>query len=74
MVAELYGVIHVIEEALKIMSDLNVILLSFVLNLLLQLMLCGCFVIDEIFVLIFVGQSGLWLLVFFVNGIRVLIS
>ena len=47
---------------------------SFVMRLLLRLMFCGCFGINEILVLIFVGQSGLGLLIFFVKGMRVLIS
>jgi len=34
----------------------------------------GCFGIDKILVLIFVGQLGLWLLIFVVKGMRVLIS
>jgi len=48
------------------MSSLNVIMSWFVLRLLLGLMFHGCFVIDEIFVLIFVEQLGLGLLIFFV--------
>ena len=56
------------------MSGLNVILPWFVLCLLLRLMFCGCFVIDEIRVLITVGKSGLELLIFFVKGMCVLIS
>ena len=56
------------------MFGLNVILSWFVLRLLLKLMFRGCFVIDEILVLITVGQSGLVLLIFFVRGIHVLIS
>ena len=56
------------------MFGLNVILPWFVLCLLLGLMFRGCFVIDEILVLISVGQSSLWLLIFFVRGMHVLIS
>jgi len=56
------------------MYELNVILLGFVLCLLLGLMFCGCFIIDGILVLITIGKSGLGLLIFFVNGMRVLIS
>jgi len=77
LVAEFYGVIHAMEEAQKwglLVSGLNVILPWFVMRLLLGLMFCGCFVIDEILVLISVGQSGLGLLIFFVKGMRVLIS
>jgi len=57
-----------------LMYGLNVILPWFVLRLLLGLMFRGCFGIDGILVLIFVGQSGLGLLIFFVKGMRVLIS
>jgi len=57
-----------------LMYDLNVILPWFVLHLLLGLRFCGCFVIDEILVLIIVGKSGLGLLIFFVMGMRVLMS
>jgi len=77
MVAEFYGVIHAMEEAKRcglLMYDLNVILPWFVLRLLLGLMFRGCFVIDEILVLITVGKSDLGLLIFFVKGKRVLIS
>jgi len=56
------------------MSDLNVILHWFVMRSLLRLMLCECFVIDEILVLITVKKSDLGLLIFFVKGMRVLIS
>jgi len=41
MVAEFYGVIH------AMMFDLNVIIPWFVLHLLLGLMFCECFVIDD---------------------------
>jgi len=56
------------------MYDLNVILPWFVLYLLIGLMFRGCFVIDEIFVLITVRKLGLGLLICFVKGMRVLIS
>jgi len=56
------------------MSDLNVILPWFVLSLLLGLMFRGCFIFDEIFILIIVGKSGLGLLIFFVKGMFLLIS
>jgi len=77
MVVELYGVIHATEEAQK-MGLINVWLECdlpwFVLRLLLGLMFRGCYVIDEIFVLIAVGKSGLGLLILFVKGMCVLIS
>jgi len=56
------------------MFDWNVILLWFVLRLLLGQMFLGYFVIDEILVLITMGKSGLGLLIFFVKGMRVLVS
>jgi len=57
------------------MSDWNVIILWFVLRLMLGPMLfLECFVIDGILVLITVGKSYLGLLIFFVKGMRVLIS
>ena len=56
------------------MSDGNVTLHWFVLRLLLGQMFLGCFVINEILVLITVEKSGLGLLIFFVKGMRVLIS
>jgi len=56
------------------MYGLNVILPWFVLGLLLGIMFYGCFIIDEILVLITEGKSGLELLIFFVKGICVLIS
>ena len=56
------------------MSGWNVTLSWFVLHLLLTQMFIGCFVIDEILVLITVEKSGLRLLIFFVNGMCVLIS
>jgi len=56
------------------MSGWNVTLPWFVLRLLLGRMFLGCFVIDEIFVLIIVEKSGLGLLIFFVKGMCVLIS
>jgi len=56
------------------MYGFNVILPWFVLFLLLGLMFRGCFVIYGILVLIIVGKSGLGLLIFFVKGMRVLIS
>jgi len=46
----------------------------FVLRLLLGQMLCGCFVTDEILVLITMGKSGLRLLIFFVKGMCMLVS
>ncbi|XP_068479164.1 probable caffeine synthase MTL2 isoform X2 [Phaseolus vulgaris] len=46
-----------------LMFGWNVILLWFVLRLLLGLMFLGCFVFDEILVLITVGKSGLGLLI-----------
>jgi len=61
MITEFYGVIHDLEEAQK-------------MSLLLGLMLCWCFVIDEILVLITVGKLGLGLFIFFVKGMYVLIS
>jgi len=57
-----------------LMYGLNVILSWFVLHLLLGLMFRGCVVIDGILVLITVGKSGLWLLIFFVKGMRVFTS
>ena len=57
-----------------LMYDLNVIMPWFVLNLLQGLTFCGCFIIDEILVLIIVEKSGLGLLIFFVKGMCVLIS
>ena len=57
-----------------LMSGLNMILIWFVLRLLLGLMFRVCFVIDEILVLISVGQLGLGLLIFFVKRMCVLIS
>ena len=56
------------------MYGLIVILPWFVRRFLLGLMFRGCFVIDEILVLITVKKSGLELLIFFVKGMRVLIS
>jgi len=56
------------------MYDLNVILPWFVLHLLLRLMFCGCFVIDEILILTTMGKSGLRLLIIFVKETHVLIS
>ena len=56
------------------MYGLNVILPWFVLHLLLELMYRGCFVIDDILVLITVEKSGLGLLIFFLKGMCVLIS
>ena len=50
------------------MSGWNVILLWFVLRLLLGQMFLGCFVIDEMLVLITVGKLGLQLLIFFREG------
>jgi len=78
LVAEFYAVIHAMEMKIKrwglLMSGWSVILLWFVLRLLLGQMFLICFVIDEILVLIAVGKLGLWLLMFFMNGMRVLIS
>jgi len=56
------------------MSGWNVTLPWFVLRLLLGQMFLVCFVIDEILVLITVKKSGLGLLIFFVKGMRTLIS
>jgi len=56
------------------MPNLNVILPWFVLHLLLGLMFHGCFIIDEIFVLITMRKSGLVLLIFFMKGMCVLIN
>jgi len=56
------------------MFDWNVTLPWFVLRLLLGQMFLGCFIIDEILVLITVEKSGLGLLIFFVKGMHVLIS
>jgi len=71
MVVEFYGVIHAMEEAQKIeltnVYDLNVILSWFVLHLLLGLMFHGCFLNNDILVLITVRKSGLGLLIFFVR-------
>jgi len=78
MVVEFCGVIHAMEETQKmgvlLMYSLNVILLWFVLHLLAGLVFRGCFVISGILILITVGKSGLGLLIFFVKGMRVLIS
>jgi len=57
-----------------LMYGLNVIPPWFVLHLLLGLIFRGCFVIDEILILITVEKSGLGLLIFFIKGIRVLIN
>jgi len=56
------------------MYGLNVIMSWFVLHLLLGLLFRGCFVINEIFVLIIMEKSGLWLLIFFVKRMCALIS
>jgi len=56
------------------MSDWNVTLFWFVLRLLLRQMFIGCFVIDEILILITMEKSCLGLLIFFVKGMRVLIN
>ena len=77
LVAEFYRVIYALEKAQKLvllMSDWNVTLPWFVLRLLLGQMFLGCFVIDEILVLITVKKEGLRLLIFFVKEMRVLIS
>jgi len=71
---ELYMLWRKLKKWDLLMSGLNVILPWFVLRLLLGLMFCGCFEIDGILALIFVGQSGLGLLIFFVKGMRVQIS
>ena len=57
-----------------LMYGLNVIMSWFVLHLLLGLLFRGCFVINEIFVLIIMEKSGLWLLIFFVKRMCALIS
>ena len=67
LVVEFYGIIHVIEQAQKmvlLVYDLNVILPWFVLHLLLWLMFIGCFVICGILVLITVWKSSLGFRVF----------
>jgi len=69
---ELYMLWRKLKRWSLLMSGLNVILFWFVLCLLLELMFRGCFVIDEILVLI-VEKSGLRLLIFFVKGMCVLI-
>ena len=56
---ELYMLWRKLKKWNLLMFDLNVILSWFVLRLLLGLMFRGCFRIDGILVLIFVGQSGL---------------
>ena len=56
---ELYMLWRKLKKWDLLMSGLNVILPWFVLRLLLRLMFRGCFRIDGILVLIFVGQSGL---------------
>jgi len=56
------------------MSGLKVILPWFVLCLLIGLMFHGCFVLDEIFVLITMGKPDLGLLIFFAKEMHVLIS
>jgi len=57
MITEFYGVIHAMEKTQK-MELTNVWFeCDFVLRLLLELMFCGCFVIDEILVLVIVGKS-----------------
>jgi len=77
LVAEFYGVIHVMEEAQKmelinvwLKCDYALVCAEFTV----RSMFLGCFVIDEILVLITVEKSDLWLLIFFVKGMRVLIS
>jgi len=70
MIVEFYGVIHAMEKLKNwglLMFGLSVILPWFVLRLLLRLMFRGCFVINEIFVLIIVEKSGLGLLISFVK-------
>jgi len=57
-----------------LMSGLNVILRWFVIRSLLGLMFRGCFVTNEILILITVGKSSLGLLIFFLRRMRVLIS
>jgi len=56
------------------MYGLNEIFHWFVLRLLLGLMLCGCFVINGILVLISVEKLDLGLLIFFVKEMCVMIS
>ena len=56
---ELYMLWRKLKKWDLLMSGLNVILPWFVLRLLLGLMFRGCFIIDGILVLIFVGQLGL---------------
>jgi len=81
LIAEFYGVIYALKKAQKLgltKSDWNVTLSWFVLGLcciyLLGQMFLGCFVIDEILVLVTVEKSGLGLLIFFVKGMRVPIN
>ena len=71
---ELYMLWRKLKRWGLLMYGLNVVLPWFVLHLFLGLMFCGCFVIDGILVLIIMGKSGLGLLIFFVKGMRVLIS
>jgi len=76
VMVKFYGVIDAMEEVQN-MGFTNVWLECdsawFVLRLMLELMFCGCFVI-EILVLITMGKSGLRLLIFFIKGMCVLIS
>ena len=71
---ELYMLWRKLKSWVLLMSGWNVTLPWFVLCSLLGQMFLGCFVINGIFVLITVEKSGLWLLIFFVKGMRVLIS
>jgi len=71
---ELYMLWRELKRWGLLMYGLNVILPWFVLHLVLGLTFRGCFVIDEILVLISVGKSGLGLLLFFLKGMCVLIS
>jgi len=71
---ELYMLWRKLKSWDLLMFGWNVIFPWFVMRLLLGQMFIGCFVIDGILVLITVEKSGLGLLIFFVKGMRVLIS
>ena len=79
LVAKFYGVIHVMEEAQKMKltnvwleCDSTLVCATFTARTNVPWMLHNrC---DEILVLITVGKSGLGLFIFFVKGMRLLIS
>jgi len=78
LVAEFYGVIYALEEAQKwgltnVWLECDFVLVCVAFTARTQMFL-GCFVIDGILVLITVEKSSLGLLIFFVKGMRVLIS